>query len=180
MIDPAEPDEEIIKAVGDAGLRYIVLTHFHFDHTRGVVFLQKRFPACQTVIHSADKKFIEHYHDGFAIHLGEPDDKHSLIQKESYVTFKPSRLLVDGEEISFGQEKFQVLKTPGHSPGSICLFFENDVFTGDTLFADGVGRTDLIGGDELELQKSLKKIEQKTKPGSKMHPGHGEEFVFEA
>lgn len=180
VVDPACEDEEIIKAIGKANLTYIILTHFHFDHTRGVVFLRSRFPSAQIAIHSADKKFIEHYHDGFAIHMGEPDDAHSVIQKETYVNFQANKFLEEGDRLEFGQEKLQVIKTSGHTPGSVCLISENDVFTGDTLFADGVGRTDLIGGDELALRNSLRKLEKKIKPGSKVHPGHGEEFVFRA
>jgi glyoxylase-like metal-dependent hydrolase (beta-lactamase superfamily II) len=176
VIDPGEADERIVSAIGTSRLEYIVLTHFHFDHTRGAAFLKKKFPGAQILIHKADKRFIKHYHDGFAIHLGEPDDKSSEIQKRSFADFSPDRLLDDGEEIILEEAKLQVLHTPGHTPGSICLLSENGIFCGDTIFADGVGRTDLIGGDESELRRSLEKLRKKNKPGAQMRPGHGKSF----
>ncbi len=80
----------------------------------------------------------------------------------------------EGEGISFGKERLLVIETPGHTPGSICLVGKKVIFTGDTLFADGVGRTDFSYSKPLELVESLEKIKKYS--GFIGYPGHGEEF----
>ena len=80
------------------------------------------------------------------------------------------------EEIKIGKSVLKVIHTPGHTKDSICLLGENFIFTGDTLFKNGYGRTDLPGGSQKELEESLKKLSKLLKPGSMVYPGHGEIF----
>jgi len=80
--------------------------------------------------------------------------------------------LEDGSLIEFGNESLKVMHTPGHTPGSICLLGERLVFTGDTLFAEGIGRTDLPGGSDREMQLSLKKL-VRLPDNFLIYPGHG-------
>jgi hydroxyacylglutathione hydrolase len=95
------------------------------------------------------------------------------IQKETGAEIlKPK----DGEIIRLGKITLEVIHTPGHSKDSICLLGDNFIFTGDTLFKDGYGRTDLLGGSLKELEESLKKLEKKIKPKIKVYPGHDEPF----
>ena len=82
--------------------------------------------------------------------------------------------LADNDEIIIGKNIFKVITTPGHTPGSFCLLGEKVIFTGDTLFLDGYGRTDVPGGSEIEMKKSLTKLKQIIKPGMWVFPGHGE------
>jgi hydroxyacylglutathione hydrolase len=89
-----------------------------------------------------------------------------------------SRLLVGGETVSAGDLKLEVIHSPGHTPGSILLYGEGLLFTGDTLFKDDVGRTDLPGGDDRQLQGSLDKIRKFPVP-TVILPGHGETSILE-
>ncbi|MDD4879645.1 MAG: MBL fold metallo-hydrolase, partial [Candidatus Omnitrophica bacterium] len=81
--------------------------------------------------------------------------------------------LDDGDTIQMGDLTLEVLHTPGHTQGSICLRCEDVVFTGDTLFAEGVGRTDRPGGSELKLMRSIKEKLFTLPDDTKVYPGHG-------
>ncbi len=84
--------------------------------------------------------------------------------------------LKEGDSIEVGDTLLKVIETPGHAKESICLLENNLIFTGDTLFKDGYGRTDFPGGDEKEMEESLKRLSRIIKPGMMVYPGHGEFF----
>jgi len=86
--------------------------------------------------------------------------------------------LKDGDEIKIGSSVLKVISTPGHTEDSICLMGDKFIFTGDTLFKDGYGRTDLPGGSQKDLEESLGKLEKIIKPGTMVYPGHGESFKY--
>jgi len=142
--------EEMKKEIKNKKVKYIILTHYHTDHTLGAEKLSKKTKA-KILISKADKDFVD---------------------------FKVDKILTEGEEIEIGKEKLKVIETPGHSPGSICLLGKNFVFTGDTIFEDGFGRTDLPGGSSKDLKKSLKKLSEILPKDIKVYPGHGEEFIL--
>ena len=131
-----------------AKIRYIVNTHGHPDHIFANEDIRKETGA-KILIHEAEKDFIR---------------------------FRADKFLKDGDEIKIGESVLKILHTPGHTRGGICLLGENSIFTGDTLFKDGYGRTDLPGGSEKELERSLEKLEKILKPGMTVYPGHGEIF----
>jgi len=85
---------------------------------------------------------------------------------------EPDMLVKEGDKIELGNLSFEVFHSPGHSPGGICLYGENIVFTGDTLFAGSVGRTDFYGGDINKLKKSFLSL-MSLPPDTKVFPGHG-------
>jgi hydroxyacylglutathione hydrolase len=136
-------------------VKFIINTHGHDDHIKGDSVFQEKYkvPVC---IHRLD----EHY-------LGEVSFKPSL----------PNVLLDDGSQIVCGEETLKVLHTPGHTQGSICLIGEKLVFTGDTLFAGSIGRTDFEGGSIKEMQASLKKIKQ-LPDYLLVYSGHGETTIM--
>jgi hydroxyacylglutathione hydrolase len=136
-------------------IQFIVNTHGHDDHIKGNAFFQQKFnvPIC---IHTLDKHFIEDLEKG---------------------SFPPNLLLKHGSLIKIGNETLTVLHTPGHTPGSICLVGEKLVFTGDTLFAGGIGRTDFPGGSMSEMRNSLKKI-MELPLNLLVYPGHGEKSII--
>jgi hydroxyacylglutathione hydrolase len=161
IIDPgidlsseAEPILDYI-AVKKLNLKFIVNTHGHDDHIKGDAFFQKKFnvPIC---IHRLDEHFIED------------------LEKDSFL---PNLLFKDGSLIKVGNETLKVLHTPGHTPGSICLVDEKLVFTGDTLFAGGIGRTDFPGGSMSEMKTSLKKL-MELPLNLLLYPGHGETSII--
>ena len=146
----AKPILDAISA-GKLMVKYIVNTHGHDDHIKGNVLFQQKLnvPIC---IHSLDEHFIE----------GTEKNK-----------FPGNVTLKNGSIVKFGGETLKVLHTPGHTPGSICLVGEKLVFTGDTLFAGGIGRTDFPGGSMNEMRRSLEKLTSLS-DSLLVYPGHGE------
>jgi glyoxylase-like metal-dependent hydrolase (beta-lactamase superfamily II) len=152
-IDYESEAQQIIEYIEQAQLKikYIINTHGHSDHIKGDILFQEKYdaPIC---IHKLDAYFLE----------GLP-----LANAPQHV------LLDEGMFIMFGNETLQVLHTPGHSHGCICLLADNLIFTGDTLFAGGIGRTDFPEGSITEMTKSLQRLEN-LPDVLLVYPGHGE------
>jgi glyoxylase-like metal-dependent hydrolase (beta-lactamase superfamily II) len=142
----------------------VVLTHGHADHIAGLCELRHCYPGVKVYIHKLDAEML----------TGRKDNLSSMAGV-SFSSEPADFLIEDGDNIEQANIKLNVFHTPGHTPGGICLYAKNEgiIFVGDTLFADSVGRTDLSGGNETQLIKSIK---QKlcTLPGQTIvYPGHG-------
>lgn len=163
IIDPGGEDELIIDYCNRKNLRvqYLITTHGHPDHVCGNAALKAALGA-RIVMHSEDALFFwqPEAREYFSM-LGLPESP------------KPDRLLKDGDIIAFGKEQLQVLHTPGHTPGGICLYSKPNCFTGDTLFAGGVGRTDFPGGSTQALLQSIRSRLLTLPPETVVWPGHG-------
>jgi glyoxylase-like metal-dependent hydrolase (beta-lactamase superfamily II) len=145
VIDPAAETSRILLEAGSRGytIRYIVNTHSHLDHTMGNRSM-KQLTGSKIVIHALEAPSLVHQPPYLlAVFSAEPSPPADVT-------------VLDGDEIRVGDVSLRVIHTPGHSRGSICLYAEGIVFTGDTLFVGGVGRTDLEGGSWEELQRSIK------------------------
>jgi len=168
VIDPAGSEGKILDRVKALGmtLKYVVNTHAHADHTCGNRAILSKTDA-QLVIHEDDAGGLTSgKNKAFSLALGKkPSPKADMRVK-------------DGDLIAVGKETLRIIHTPGHSPGSMCLYSEGNLFTGDTLFVGAVGRTDLGGGDLGTLLLSIKTL-LSLPPDTKVWPGHdyGESHV---
>jgi len=163
VIDPGEDGEEILAAVARAGLtvKLIVNTHGHFDHVGANALLVEKTGA-PLYIHVSDAPFLPRIKEHAAIY--------GLKVRTSP---PPDRVLHGGETLTVGELQIKVLHTPGHTPGGICLHVGDHLFSGDTLFADSVGRTDLPGGSHDDLVEAIREKLFDLPDETIVHPGHG-------
>ena len=155
IIDPGDEAGRILQVIEDDGVdvKYILLTHGHYDHTTAVPQLHKALPQAEIYIHRADAN-------------GAGSQLFPLAGQIPDLKFYD-----EGDTLALGDMTIQVLHTPGHSKGSVTLKVGNVLFCGDTLFAGSCGRTDLAGGSYAEIMASLKKLGQL--PGDyHVCPGH--------
>lgn len=161
VIDPGAESGTILNYLDDNRLNAecIFLTHGHFDHTKAVPAVYAETKA-RVYINRGDAN-LEDFHDSYRYHGGEELGFYS-----------------EGDVIEVGALKFTVMETPGHSRGSVTLRCENALFTGDTLFRDSCGRTDLEGGSMEVLNKSLRRLYE-LEGDFEVYPGHMDSTTLE-
>ena len=167
VIDPADDVDRIVAAVGERVVESVVLTHGHFDHI-GAVPALLALTGAPLVVHHDDA-------DSITTSRGTGGEAFGF----DVVAPPADQLLADGDVVSAGSLRLSVLHTPGHTPGGICLFSQGaegvtpQLFSGDTLFAGSVGRTDFPGGDGRALSLSIAEKLAPLPPETVVHPGHG-------
>lgn len=163
LIDCTEKNAKIDETLIEYGakLKYILLTHGHFDHVLGVNDFKRKY-GCEVFIHGDDDVLLQNvdkFMSGFGFGKTEVQNVDSF--------------LIDNQVLKFGNIRIKVIHTPGHSQGSVCYLVEDNLFSGDTIFFECVGRTDLMGGNFQQLKSSVEKKIFNLDKNIKIHPGHG-------
>lgn len=162
LIDPGGPAPALAARLGTEGwqLRWIVNTHGHADHTAGNDLWAAKTRG-QIVLHHLDWEFFS------------SPEMQDAARAEGFPPLTRVDLLVaDGHRLPLGRGAATILHTPGHTPGSICLYFPGHLFTGDTLFVEAAGRTDLPGASLKQLIRSLEEKIMPLPDETRIWPGH--------
>jgi len=162
LVDPASETKKILMQAKAEGYRvtHVINTHGHSDHTSGNADIIRSTHA-SLLIHTADSvRLTKILHKAFSRILGGKGSPPA------------DRLLNQGDRVTIGKTELQVIHTPGHTPGSICLYATGHVFTGDTLFVGAVGRTDLPGGSHQQLVHSVREKIYSLPDNTIIWPGH--------
>jgi len=159
IIDPGAEPEKIFSLIASP-VSLIIATHGHPDHVGAVWAIKHEFPEAKFLIHQEDLPVLRKT-------VKEPPKPDGFLEEGKLEIVPRSGIPLCGRNW-----KLEILHTPGHSPGGICLLGKNCLFTGDTLFAQGIGRTDYPLGDKQEMIQSLKKLAKLPK-NLTIYPGHG-------
>ena len=162
VVDPGGASDKILNYIraNALQLQYIILTHGHGDHI-GAVNKIKSQTNVKVIAHNDEKELLNDNRKNlsYSMHCGPQE-----LNADIYVH--------DKEKLELGNLKLSFIHTPGHTKGCMCIRVNDDMFTGDTLFAGSIGRTDFYSGDYKQIEKSLKKL-SKFENNVKIHPGHG-------
>lgn len=163
VIDPGGDVDDIISHIKELGLniKYIILTHGHGDHIGGVKGIRE-YTKAPVAVHKDDEYMLK---DGMA--------NFSSTMVMGTIELNADILLEDGDELTFGDLKAEIIHTPGHTPGGITIKIGDSLFTGDTLFAGSIGRTDFPRSSFATIMDSIKNRLIIYPDDTKVYPGHG-------
>ena len=161
LVDCSAYDENILIELKKQGvkLKYILLTHGHFDHIGGLNDLVKDI---EVLMHSGDKEWVEQVNDYLP-----------MIGMLSMEVPKIDRYIEDNEIIKLSNLEIKVIHTPGHTQGGVCFYIDGNLFSGDTIFRESVGRCDLPGGNFSQIVESIENKIFILPEDTVIYPGHG-------
>lgn len=171
VIDPADDGDFISQKILDRAInpKFIIATHGHFDHVLAALELKLNFNI-PFLMHKADVPILRRMQKTGKFFTGLKADPPAPVD----------RFLKEGDWVIFGKEKLKVIETPGHTPGCISLFSKGILFSGDTLFYQGIGRTDFSYSSQKQLLKSLTEKLFVLPADTCVFPGHGKETTIRA
>lgn len=166
VIDPGMQPARLLKRIAELELTVeaILLTHAHFDHMGGVDEL-RRAAGCPVYLHDLEADWLTDARKNGSARWQDVT--------APLVTEPAEYALDEGQTLDMIGVQFKVMHTPGHSPGSVSFLYDNHLFSGDVLFRQSVGRTDLPGGRDVDLIDSIKNKLYKLPPDVTVYPGHG-------
>ena len=164
LIDCTQECEDIENTLKEynATLKYILLTHGHFDHILGINGFKHKYSDCKVLVHEGDKMLmdkVEEFVKSFGINEAQ------IQEIDGYVE--------DNQIIKFGENEIKVIHTPGHTKGGVCYLIGDKLFSGDTLFYESVGRTDLPDGHFGQIKSSIEERLFKLDDNIQVYAGHG-------
>ncbi len=170
LIDPGGDADMLLEQIDyrKVALRLILCTHGHVDHVGAVAQIAEVHPNAELCIHEADAEMLADSGASLAAMVGLP-----------FQPSEPDRRLADGDALNLGHDTLEVIHTPGHTPGGVSFLLRREdepdaVFSGDALFAGGIGRTDFPGGSYAQLITSIRERLLALPPDTVVYPGHGE------
>ncbi len=166
LIDCSEAKPEVLSALKGKKLKFILLTHGHFDHVLGVNEMREKSGA-KVLINKED-----------VVRMNESADIMRTFGVQGVETPKADDFLNDGDTLKFGNTEIKVIATPGHTQGCVCYLIDGKLFSGDTLFKESVGRCDLPGGNFQKLSDSVKNRLFTLDDNTIVYPGHGPETTI--
>lgn len=150
IVDAGAELEDVKNTLQGAKVQAVLMTHLHFDHIWNIEQYLNEFDCKVYICKGAEEKF------------SDPEKNASSIMRNKFVRNVPKEKIAfyDGDKLEIGEFEVGVFYTPGHSADCVCLKVDNALFSGDTLFAGGIGRTDLYDSDNEAMRKSLKQIRE--------------------
>ncbi len=168
VVDPGTINDDLINAISSTGsLDMIILTHGHADHMAAISEYKVLYPEANIIASSDEKHFLTD---------PELNNSKSIAGKE--IAVEADIYVEDGQVIKFGTHDLRFIKTPGHTPGGMCIYTEGLLFSGDTLFRLSVGRTDLAKADTESLMESISNKLYSLPDETMVYPGHGPETTI--
>ncbi|GAB1475380.1 MBL fold metallo-hydrolase [Bacillota bacterium] len=163
IVDPGGEDKRLFKFVAenDIVIEYIILTHGHGDHICGIDTYRREWPRAKTVAHKNEIPLLQ-----------DPKRNYSSMTCGFPLSVTPDISVDDGDELSIGDQIIKFFATPGHTPGGMSIQIKGSVFSGDTLFAGSVGRTDFPGSSFDALKESIETKLYAMPDDTQVYPGH--------
>ncbi len=163
IVDPGGEDAGLLRYVKDNNIEivYIVLTHGHGDHICGLKSYQNAWPKALLVAHEEERDL-----------LNDPKKNYSTMTCGRSLSFTADHYVKDDEQLKVGGLDIKCLFTPGHTPGGMCIYVGDSLFSGDTLFAGSIGRTDFPGSSFAALKRSIQEKLYTLPAETRVYPGH--------
>jgi glyoxylase-like metal-dependent hydrolase (beta-lactamase superfamily II) len=165
IVDPGGEDIDLLEFVKENNIEieYIILTHGHGDHICGLESYQKAWPKASLIVHEEEHELLSDSRKNYStMTCGRP------------LSFTADHYVQDGEILKAGGLEIKFVFTPGHTPGGMCVYVGDSLFSGDTLFARSIGRTDFPGSSFAALKKSIEEKLYTLPADTMVYPGHME------